>query len=54
MNLGQRVKSVTLADFKPDEISALEEGGNEVRLVVEPTQTWQTPSSVGAAHTATP
>lgn len=30
MQFGQRVKSVTLAEFKSDEIQAMKDGGNEV------------------------
>jgi hypothetical protein len=38
MQFGHRVKSVTLADFKPEELDAISEGGNQVRSSVQAPQ----------------
>jgi hypothetical protein len=34
MNLGHRVKSVTLADYSAHEVEQMQQGGNQVRCLV--------------------
>lgn len=35
MQFGHRVKSVTLAEYKPEEVEAMRDGGNQVRHPVD-------------------